>query len=117
MEKDQIELWIEEWTQKHASGKERQALTNFLRQDFAVQPNEKMLPRSGCHQQFMRFLLLPMRQRNMDMYDPDEHSLFCYNCCTEVGQMLHPGHWIHQHPHQQASKRKKALNQCHYGRM
>ena len=109
MQQDQIEQWINEWTQKNAKGTEQRVLKNFLLMDFAVQPNPKMQPRSSCEQQFMLFMLLPMKQHNMNTYDPDEHSLLCYNCCTEVGQMLHPGHNIH--PDQQASERQKALNQ------
>ena len=109
MQQDQIEQWITEWTQKNAKGTEQRVLKNFLRMDFAVQPNPKMHPCSSCEQPFMLFMLLPMKQHNMNTYDPDEHSLFCYNCCTEVGQMLHPGHNIH--PGQQSSERQKALNQ------
>ena len=109
MQQDQVEQWITEWTQKNAKGTEQRVLRNFLRMDFAVQPNPKMQPCSSCEQPFMLFMLLPMKQHNMNTYDPDEHSLFCYNCCTEVGQMLHPGHRIH--PDQQATERRKALNQ------
>ena len=109
MNQDQIEQWINDWTKKNAKGTEQRVLKNFLLMDFAVQPNPKMQPCSSCEQQFMLFMLLPMKQHNMNTYDPDEHSLFCYNCCTEVGQMLHPGR--HIHPDQQASERQKALNQ------
>ena len=109
MKKDQIELWIDEWTKQHAKGNEQRVLKNFLMMDFAVQPNPKMQPCSNCEQQFMLFMLLPMKQHNMNTYDPDEHRLFCYNCCTEVGQMLHPGRYVP--PDQQATERQKALNQ------
>ena len=109
MRKDQIEQWIDEWTKEHARGNEQRVLKNFLMMDFAVQPNPKMHPCSNCEQQFMLFMLLPMKQHNMNTYDPDEHKLFCYNCCTEVGQMLHPGRYVP--PDQQATERQKALNQ------
>ena len=109
MKKDQIEQRIDEWTKKHAKGNEQRVLKNFLMMDFAVQPNPKMQPCSNCEQQFMLFMLLPMKQHNMNTYDPDEHRLFCYNCCTEVGQMLHPGRYVP--PDQQATERQKALNQ------
>ena len=109
MSKEQIEQWIEDWTTQHAQGNERRVLKNFLLMDFAVQPNQKMQPCSNCEQPFMLFMLLPMKQHNMNMYDPDEHKLFCYNCCTEVGQMLHPGRYVP--PDQQAIERQKALNQ------
>ena len=109
MSKEQIEQWIEDWTTQHAQGNERRVLKNFLLMDFAVQPNQKMQPCSNCEQPFMLFMLLPMKQHNMNMYDPDEHKLFCYNCCTEVGQMLHPGRYAP--PDQQAIERQKALNQ------
>ena len=109
MSKEQIEQWIEDWTTQHAQGNERRVLKNFLLMDFAVQPNQKMQPCSNCEQPFMLFILLPMKQHNMNMYDPDEHKLFCYNCCTEVGQMLHPGRYVP--PDQQAIERQKALNQ------
>ena len=109
MNKDQIEQWINEWTKKNAKGNEQRVLKNFLLMDFAVQPNPKMQPCSNYEQQFMLFMLLPMKQHNMNTYDPDEHRLFCYNCCTEVGQMLHPGGYVP--PDQQATERQKALNQ------
>ena len=109
MKKDQIEQRIDEWTKKHAKGNEQRVLKNFLMMDFAVQPNPKMQPCSNCEQQFMLFMLLPMKQHNMNTYDPDEHRLFCYNCCTEVGHMLHPGRYVP--PDQQATERQKALNQ------
>ena len=111
MSKEQIEQWIEDWTTQHAQGNERRVLKNFLLMVFAVQPNQKMQPCSNCEQPFMLFMLLPMKQHNMNMYDPDEHKLFCYNCCTEVGQMLHPGRYVP--PDQQAIERQKALNE-HY---
>lgn len=107
MEQAQIEIWIDEWTKAHAKGHEQRILRNFLRQDFNVRAHEKSQPCDGCHQQFMHFMLLPMRPHNMNMYDPNEHQLFCYHCCTEVSQMLSPGHW-HQHPpEQQAAERQK----------
>ena len=109
MRQDQIEQWINDWTKQNAKGNEQRVLKNFLLMDFAVQPNPKMQPCSNCDQQFMLFMLLPMKQHNMNTYDPDEHRLFCYNCCTEVGQMLHPGR--HVPPNQQATERQKALNQ------
>eukprot|EP00434_Breviolum_minutum_P024288 symbB.v1.2.021448.t1/scaffold1853.1/size98709/4 len=109
MSKEQIEQWIEDWTTQNAQGNEQRVLKNFLLMDFAVQPNQKMQPCSNCEQPFMLFMLLPMKQHNMNMYDPDEHKLFCYNCCTEVGQMLHPGRYVP--PEQQAIERQKALNQ------
>ena len=109
MSKEQIEQWIEDWTKQNAQGNEQRVLKNFLLMDFAVQPNQKMQPCSNCEQPFMLFMLLPMKQHNMNMYDPDEHKLFCYNCCTEVGQMLHPGRYVP--PDQQATERQKALNQ------
>ena len=111
LNKDQIEQWINDWTKKNAKGSEQRVLKNFLLMDFAVrvQPNPKMQPCSNCDQQFMLFMLLPMKQHNMNTYDPDEHRLFCYNCCTEVGQMLHPGRYVP--PDQQATERQKALNQ------
>ena len=109
MSKEQIEQWIEDWTKQNAQGNEQRVLKNFLLMDFAVQPNQKMQPCSNCEQPFMLFMLLPMKQHNMNMYDPDEHKLFCYNCCTEVGQMLHPGRYVP--PDQQAIERQKALNQ------
>ena len=109
MSKEQIEQWIQDWTTQHAQGNERRVLKNFLLMDFAVQPNQKMQPCSNCEQPFTLFMLLPMKQHNMNMYDPDEHKLFCYNCCTEVVQMLHPGRYVP--PDQQAIERQKALNQ------
>ena len=109
MSKEQIEQWIDDWTKQNAQGNEQRVLRNFLLMDFAVQPNQKMQPCSNCEQPFMLFMLLPMKQHNMNMYDPDEHKLFCYNCCTEVGQMLHPGRYVP--PDQQAIERQKALNQ------
>ena len=111
MSKEQIEQWIEDWTKQNAQGNEQRVLKNFLLMDFAVQPNQKnqMQPCSNCEQPFMLFMLLPMKQHNMNMYDPDEHKLFCYNCCTEVGQMLHPGRYVP--PDQQAIERQKGLNQ------
>ena len=109
MRQDQIEQWINDWTKQNAKGNEQRVLKNFLLMDFAVQPNPKMQPCSNCDQPFMLFMFLPMKQHNMNTYDPDEHKLFCYNCCTEVGQMLHPGR--HVPPNQQATERRKALNQ------
>lgn len=111
MDQEQIEEWIDQWTKNNAKGKEQRILRNFLRQDFGVQPNEKMQKCHGCQQPFMNFLLLPMRPHNMNKYDPDEHALFCYNCCTEVSQMLSPNHWLLSHPAQQATERLKALTQ------
>ena len=98
MEAKQIEHWINEWAQKHAKGRKNNILKHFLRQEFKVAPYEKSRPCDGCQQNFMQFLLLPMRPHNMDSFDPDEHSLFCYSCCTEVSQMLSPGHWLLEHP-------------------
>ena len=95
MQQDQIEQWINEWTQKNAKGTEQRVLKNFLRMDFAVQPNPKMQPCSSCEQQFMLlFMLLPMKQHNMNTYDPDEHSA--------------DRSWADA---PQASERQKALNQ------
>ena len=102
---------VHKLTKNNAKGKEQRILRNFLRQDFGVQPNEKMQKCHGCQQPFMHFLLLPMRPHNMNKYDPDEHALFCYNCCTEVSQMLSPNHWLLNHPAQQATERLKALTQ------
>lgn len=36
MQQDQIEQWINEWTQKNAKGTEQRVLKNFLLMDFAV---------------------------------------------------------------------------------
>ena len=72
LNKDQIEQWINDWTKKNAKGSEQRVLKNFLLMDFAVrvQPNPKMQPCSNCDQQFMLFMLLPMKQHNMNTYDP-----------------------------------------------
>ena len=75
MQQDQIEQWINEWSKKNAKGTEQRVLRNFLLMDFAVQPNPKMQPCSSCEQQFMLFMLLPMKQHNMNTYDPDDHQL------------------------------------------
>ena len=110
MKQDQIEQWINDWTKQNAEGNEQRVLRNFLLMDFAVQPNPKMQPCSNCDQQFMLFHVTadetgitwtPMTQTNTDS--------FANNCCTEVGQMLHPGR--HVPPDQQATERQKALNQ------
>ena len=98
MDQEQIEEWIDQWTKNNAKGKEQRLLRNFLRQNFAVQPNEKMQKCHGCQQPFMHFLLLPMtRLHNMNKYDLDEHALFCYNCCTEVSQMFESKPLVAEH--------------------
>jgi len=58
MSQDQIEQWINQWTTQHAKNKENKALRNFLRQEFNVQPNEKMKGCNGYDEQFMQFLLM-----------------------------------------------------------
>jgi len=65
MQQDQIEQWINEWSKKNAKGTEQRVLRNFL----------LMEPCSSCEQQFMLFMLLPMKQHNMNTYDPDDRQL------------------------------------------
>ena len=109
MDKEQIEAWISEWTQRHATGKSGKMLSLFLQHEFKVEIKPTMNLCNGCDQPFSSFLLMPMRAYKAGTYDPADYHLFCYTCCTSTAGLLSPGHWLREHPEHQAHQRLLAM--------
>ena len=109
METAQIEEWIHEWTQKHATDRSGRMLSLFLQHEFQVNVKDTMKPCNGCDQPYSTFLLIPMRTYKDGTYDPSDYHLFCYTCCTTTSGLLSPGHWLRDHPEHQAHQRLLAM--------
>ena len=109
MEKDQIEAWIHEWTQQHATDRSGKMLSLFPQHEFQVDVKDTMKPCNGCDQAYSTFLLMPMRAYKEGTYDPSDYHLFCYTCCTSTSGLLSPGHWLREHPEHQAHQRLLAM--------
>ena len=109
MDKEQIEAWIHEWTQNHATDRSGKMLRLFLQHEFKVDIKESMTPSNGCDQRYSSFLLMPMRAYKEGTYDPSDYHLFCYTCCTSTSGLLSPGHWLRDHPEHRAHQRLLAM--------
>ena len=109
MDKEQIEAWINEWTQNHATDRSGKIFRLFLQHEFQVDVKDSMQLCSGCAQPYSSFLLMPMRAYKTGTYDPLDYHLFCYTCCTSTSGLLSPGHWLRDHPKQQAHQRRLAM--------
>ena len=114
MDTEQIEAWIHEWTQQHATDRSGRMLSLFLQHEFQVNVKDTMKPCNGCDQPYSTFLLklMPMRTYKEGTYDPSDYHLFCYTCCTTTSGLLSPGHWLREHPEHQAHQRLLAFSRA-----
>ena len=108
MDKEQIEAWINDWTQNYATDRSGKMFRLFLQHEFQVDVKDSMHLCSGCAQPYSSFLLMPMRAYKTGTYDPLDYHLFCYTCCTSTSGLLSPDHWLRDHPKQQAHQRRVA---------
>ena len=86
MDKEQIEAWINEWTQNHASDRSGKIFRLFLQHEFQVDVKDSMKLCNGCNQPYSSFLLMPMRAYKAGTYDPLDYTCFA----TPVAPVL-PG--------------------------
>ena len=109
MDTEQIEAWINEWTQNHASDRSGKIFRLFLQHEFKVDVKDSMKLCNGCDQPYSSFLLMPVWAYKAGTYDPLDYHLFCYTCCTSTSGLLSPDHWLREHPEHQAHQRLLAM--------
>ena len=90
MDKEQIEAWINDWTQNYATDRSGKMFRLFLQHEFQVDVKDSMHLCSGCSQPYSSFLLMPMRAYKTGTYDPQDYHLFCYMWPKTFGLQPHP---------------------------